>query len=42
MSDRLEKLEQAILIGVKSQRIIKQNIAIALTSSLLLITTHYF
>ncbi|MGB3295879.1 MAG: heavy metal translocating P-type ATPase [Phormidesmis sp.] len=38
MGDRLEKLEQAIHIGAKSQRIIQQNIAIALTSiSLLLI-----
>ncbi len=42
MADRLEKLEQAIQIGVKSQRIIKQNIAIALTSVSVLIVANFF
>ena len=41
MGDRLEKLEQAILIGVKSQRIIRQNIAIALTSISLLLIANF-
>ena len=41
MSDRLEKLEQAILIGAKSQRIIKQNIAIALISISLLLIVNF-
>lgn len=42
MADRLEKLEQAIQIGGKSQRIIKQNIAIALTSVSVLIVANFF
>jgi len=42
MADRLEKLEQAIQIGVKSQRIIKQNIVIALTSVSVLIVANFF
>ncbi len=41
MGDRLEKLEQAIQISVKSQRIIKQNIAIALTSISLLLIANF-
>lgn len=41
MADRLEKLEQAIQIGVKSQRIIKQNIALALTSVALLMVANF-
>ena len=41
MGDRLEKLEQAILIGAKSQRIIRQNIAIALTSISLLLIANF-
>ena len=41
MADRLEKLEQAIHIGMKSQRIIRQNIAIALTSIALLMTANF-
>ncbi len=42
MADRLEKLAQAIQIGVKSQRIIKQNIALALTSVAVLIIANFF
>jgi Cd2+/Zn2+-exporting ATPase len=42
MADRLEKLEQAIRIGQKSQRIIKQNLALALTSISLLILANFF
>lgn len=41
MGDRLEKLEQAILIGAKSQRIVKQNIAIALISISLLLVANF-
>lgn len=41
MADRLEKLEQAIRIGVRSQRIIHQNIAIALTSIALLMVANF-
>ncbi len=41
MADRLEKLEQAIQIGVKSQRIIKQNITLALTSVAFLIVANF-
>ncbi|MGP1387565.1 MAG: heavy metal translocating P-type ATPase [Thainema sp.] len=41
MADRLEKLEQAIQIGKKSQRIIRQNIAIALTSIALLMVANF-
>lgn len=41
MADRLEKLEQAIQIGVKSQRIIKQNIALALTSVAFLMVANF-
>jgi Cd2+/Zn2+-exporting ATPase len=41
MADRLEKLEQAIRIGVRSQRIIKQNIALALTSIVLLMVANF-
>ena len=42
MADRLEKLEQAIRIGMKSRRIIHQNIAIALTSIALLLGANFF
>ena len=42
MADRLEKLEPAIRIGKKSQRIIKQNLALALTSISLLIVANFF
>ena len=42
MADRLEKLEQAICLGVKSQRIIKQNIVLALTSVTFLIVANFF
>lgn len=42
MADRLEKLEQAIRIGQKSQRIIKQNITLALTSIVLLMVANFF
>ncbi|MEB3357714.1 MAG: heavy metal translocating P-type ATPase [Synechococcales bacterium] len=41
MADRLEKLEQAIRIGKKSQHIIRQNIAIALTSIALLMVANF-
>ncbi len=41
MADRLEKLEEAIRIGVRSQRIIKQNIALALTSIALLMIANF-
>ncbi len=41
MADRLEKLEQAIQLGVKSQRIIKQNIALALTSVAFLMVANF-
>jgi len=42
MADRLDKLEQAIRIGVRSQRIIKQNIALALTSIALLMIANFW
>ncbi|PZO09990.1 MAG: heavy metal translocating P-type ATPase [Leptolyngbya foveolarum] len=42
MADRLEKLEQAIQIGVKSQQIIKQNITLALISVAVLIVANFF
>ena len=42
MADRLEKLEQAIRLGVRSQRIVKQNIALALTSVAVLIVANFF
>jgi Cd2+/Zn2+-exporting ATPase len=41
MADRLEVLEQAIRIGKRSQRIIRQNIAIALTSIALLMVANF-
>lgn len=41
MADRLEKLEQAITIGQRSQRIIRQNIAIALLSISLLMVANF-
>lgn len=41
MADRLEKLEQAIQIGIKSQRIIKQNVASALTSVAFLMVANF-
>ena len=42
MADDLGKLEQAIYIGQKSQRIIKQNITLALTSIIVLIIANFF
>lgn len=42
MADRLEKLEQAIQIGMKSQRIIKQNITLAMASVVILIIANFF
>ena len=42
MGDRLEKLEQAIRIGIKSQRIIKQNITLALVSIALLMVANFW
>lgn len=42
MADRLEKLEQAIRLGMKSQRIIKQNITLALVSVAFLIIANFF
>lgn len=41
MADRLEKLEQAIHLGVKSQRIIKQNITLALSSVAFLMVANF-
>ena len=41
MADRLEKLEEAIRIGVRSQRIIKQNITLALISIALLMVANF-
>jgi len=41
MADRLEKLEEAIRIGVRSQRIIKQNITLALISIALLMIANF-
>ncbi|MGK7907020.1 MAG: heavy metal translocating P-type ATPase [Synechococcus sp.] len=41
MADRLDKLDQAIRIGKKSQRIIKQNITLALTSIALLMVANF-
>jgi Cd2+/Zn2+-exporting ATPase len=42
MANRLERLEQAISIGKRSQRIIRQNITLALTSIVLLIVANFF
>ena len=42
MGDRLEKLEHAIRIGMKSQRIIKQNITLALVSIALLMVANFW
>ncbi len=42
MADRLEKLAQAIRLGVKSQQIIKQNIALALTSVAVLLVANFW
>jgi Cd2+/Zn2+-exporting ATPase len=41
MADRLEKLEQAIVLGRRSQSIIKQNIAFALSFIVLLLVTNF-
>jgi Cd2+/Zn2+-exporting ATPase len=41
MADRLEKLEEAIRIGKRSQRIIKQNITLALISIALLMIANF-
>jgi Cd2+/Zn2+-exporting ATPase len=41
MGDRLETLEQAIRIGQKSRRVIRQNVAIALTSIILLMIANF-
>lgn len=41
MADCLDKLEEAIRIGKDSQRIIRQNIAIALTSIILLMAANF-
>ncbi|MCT7980837.1 heavy metal translocating P-type ATPase [Laspinema olomoucense] len=41
MADRLEKLEQAIVIGQRSQRIIWQNITLALVSISLLMVANF-
>lgn len=42
MANRLERLEQAISIGKRSQRIVRQNITLALTSIVLLIVANFF
>jgi Cd2+/Zn2+-exporting ATPase len=41
MTDRLEKLEQAIVLGRRSQRIVKQNITFALSFIVLLLFTNF-
>lgn len=41
MADRLEKLEQAIVIGQRSQHIIRQNITLALVSISLLMVANF-
>jgi Cd2+/Zn2+-exporting ATPase len=41
MGDRLEALEQAIRIGQKSRQVIRQNVAIALTSIALLMVANF-
>lgn len=41
MADRLEKLEQAIIIGQRSQSIIRQNITLALVSISLLMVANF-
>ncbi len=41
MGDRLDQLEQAIVIGQKSQRIIRQNIVLAFTSVALLLVANF-
>ncbi len=41
MGDRLEALEQAIRIGKKSRQVIRQNVAIALTSIVLLMVANF-
>ncbi|HEY9672338.1 MAG TPA: heavy metal translocating P-type ATPase [Waterburya sp.] len=41
MADRLEKLEQAIRLGRRSQRIVKQNITFALTFIVLLLIANF-
>ncbi|MDJ1184248.1 heavy metal translocating P-type ATPase [Roseofilum casamattae] len=42
MADRLEELVQAIRIGKKARRIIKQNITLALTSVVVLLIANFF
>jgi Cd2+/Zn2+-exporting ATPase len=41
MADRLDKLEQAIILGRRSQRIVKQNITFALSFILLLLVANF-
>lgn len=41
MTDRLEKLEQAIVLGRRSQRIVKQNITFALSFIVLLLISNF-
>lgn len=41
MADRLEKLEQAINLGRRSQRIVKQNISFALSFIALLLIANF-
>jgi Cd2+/Zn2+-exporting ATPase len=41
MADRLEKLEQAIILGRRSQRIVKQNIIFALSFIVLLLVANF-
>jgi Cd2+/Zn2+-exporting ATPase len=41
MADRLEKLEQAIILGRRSQRIVKQNITFALSFIVLLLVANF-
>lgn len=42
MADRLDKLEQAIILGRRSQRIVKQNITFALSFIIFLLVANFF
>ena len=41
MADRLDRLEQAIRLGRRSQRIVKQNIIFAIAFIILLLTANF-
>jgi Zn2+/Cd2+-exporting ATPase len=42
MADRLEKLEHAIYLGRRAQRIVKQNVVFALSFIVLLLTANFW